>query len=144
MRKLNPCKCGGTAKLKQTGTVMWNENIVVCCTVCGAQSSEYDRFTKSIKEWNMKMAKEKESKTMYAQIRFPQRDGLSKTYDYEISAELASEVVPGNYVVIQSARSDYSVGILDNLTEKVADPDIVTKSVVQKVDVPKNKEYVKE
>lgn len=78
---------------------------------------------------------------MYAQIRFPQREGLSKTYDYSISADLAKDVKPGDYVVIQSARSDYSVGILDNITDVVDNQDIVTKAVVQRVNVPGNGAY---
>ena len=74
---------------------------------------------------------------MFARIRFPQQSGLSKTYDYQIAPEVAAETGKGDYVVIESARSDYAVGVFDHATEEVADPSIVTKSVVMVLPLPK-------
>lgn len=80
---------------------------------------------------------------MYAKVRFIQQNGLSKTYDYQIGDDLAKEVTPGDYVVIQSAKSDYSVGVLHQIVDKVDDPSIVTKAAVQKVNAQKCHEYTK-
>lgn len=80
---------------------------------------------------------------MYAKIRFPQKDGLSKSYDYQISDDLAKEIQPGDYVVIESARPDYSVGVLHAVVDAVDDPAIVTKAAIQKVNAQKCPEYTK-
>ena len=74
---------------------------------------------------------------MFARIRFPNKTGLSKTYDYNIAPEVAEETGKGDYVVVESARSDYSVGVFDHATEEVDDPSIVEKSVVMVLPLPK-------
>ena len=78
---------------------------------------------------------------MYAQVRFIQKNGLSNTYDYSIPDALVNKVSAGDYVVIESSRTDYSVGVLHKVVAEVADPKIVTKGVVQLVNRPKCPEY---
>ena len=73
---------------------------------------------------------------MFALVSFIGKTGLSSPYSYSVSDELAKELKPNDYVVVQSARTDYSVGILVQCVESIPDPSIVTKAVVQKVDVP--------
>lgn len=81
---------------------------------------------------------------MYAKVKFIQTNGLSKAYDYQISDDLAKSITPGDYVVIQSAWSDYSVGVLHQIVDAVDDPRIVTKAVIQRVNVQQFSEYTGE
>jgi len=73
---------------------------------------------------------------MYAQVQFPQKASLSNPYSYDIDPALAKTLKPNDYVVVTSARSDYSVGIFGGTVETIPDPSIVTQHVVQKLDVP--------
>lgn len=78
---------------------------------------------------------------MFAQVSFiqavPAGHALSKTYDFKIDPDLADQMEQGDIVVIESSRTLYGTGVFIGTSEEVANPDIVTKSVIQKVDAPK-------
>jgi len=72
---------------------------------------------------------------MFAQVRFIQKTGLGTPYSYRIDDKLAKELNPMDYVVVTSARTDYSVGVFAGAVEHLPDESIATARVVQKVDV---------
>ena len=81
---------------------------------------------------------------MYAKIAFVKKDEkLSDPYDYSIDNTLAYALEKDDFVLVESSRSVYGVGVFVALTEEVADPSIVTKAVLQRLDVPSYAEYMK-
>ncbi len=72
---------------------------------------------------------------MFAKIVFIQKTGLGTPYSYRIDDTLAKALKPMDYVVVTSARTDYSVGVFAGAVEHLPDESIATARVVQKVDV---------
>ena len=78
---------------------------------------------------------------MFAQVSFikavPEGHDLSNTYDFKIDQNLADQLEQGDVVVIENSRTLYATGVFIGTSDTVEKPDIVTKSVIQKVEVPK-------
>jgi hypothetical protein len=80
---------------------------------------------------------------MYAKVAFIQKDdALSKPYSYTITEELSKELAPLDFVLVESARSVYGVGVYIGSEETVDDPSIVNKSVLLKLALPNYSEYL--
>ena len=81
---------------------------------------------------------------MYAKVSFVKKDEtLSDPYDYSIDNKLAYALEKDDFVLVESSRSVYGVGVFVGLADEVSDPSIVTKAVLQRLDVPSYAEYLK-
>ena len=81
---------------------------------------------------------------MFAKVAFVQKDdSLSKTYDYQISHVVDVQLAKNDFVIVESSRGAYSIGVYLEAVETVENPDIVTKKVVGRAFVPNYEEYMK-
>ena len=81
---------------------------------------------------------------MFAKVSFVKKDeSLSDPYDYSIDNTLTYALEKDDFVLVESSRSVYGVGVFVGLAEEVSDPSIVTKAVLQRLEVPSYAKYLK-
>jgi len=77
-----------------------------------------------------------------ARVKFWTKNGYSKPYNYIIGDAVANVVKQGEWVIVESSRSKYGIGVFDGF-EDVTDPDkleIITKEVVADTDLYEEEE----
>ena len=72
-----------------------------------------------------------------AKVKFYSKNGYSKPYNYLVDDYIGKQLSRGEWVVVESARSKYGIGLFDGF-EDVTDQDklsIIDKAVVQGTEI---------
>lgn len=70
---------------------------------------------------------------MFAKVSFISKTGLGTPYSYTIKQDESEDLVPMDYVVVTSARTDYTVGIFVGFTDEAPDEGIKLQKFVQRL-----------
>lgn len=67
---------------------------------------------------------------MFVKVAFITKTGLGSPYSYKIDKDQCKGLKKNDYVVVTSARTDYTVGICVGLTEEAPAEDVKLQSFV--------------